>query len=239
MSSAPPSDCLFCRIASGELATAFAYEDEHVVAFHDTNPQAPVHVLVIPRRHIADIAELPSTDPSDVGDIMRGVAARPPPWLAPVAIGSSPTGAQMRGRAFSTSTSTSSAAAGSDGLLVDGRGGDVRRAGDRRGVWFWHAVASCRAPRAISARSRRSSWCGRVCGASRSRCPTTACATCSSTPSRPTPGRISSTPGGTPTRRSPRSSDGLVHAGFADERRAGCARHPHPPRPLRAGRPHP
>ena len=74
MSSPPPSDCLFCRIASGELATAFAYEDEHVVAFHDTNPQAPVHVLVIPRRHIADIAELPSTDPSDVGEIIRGVA---------------------------------------------------------------------------------------------------------------------------------------------------------------------
>ena len=74
MSSPSPSDCLFCRIASGELATEFAYEDEQVVAFHDTNPQAPVHVLVIPRRHIADLAELPSTDPSEVGGIMRGVA---------------------------------------------------------------------------------------------------------------------------------------------------------------------
>jgi histidine triad (HIT) family protein len=74
MTSEPPSDCRFCRIAGGELGAALAYEDEHVVAFHDTNPQAPVHVLVIPRRHLTDIAELPSTDPSDVGHIMQGVA---------------------------------------------------------------------------------------------------------------------------------------------------------------------
>ena len=74
LTSPPASECLFCRIARGELATAFAYEDEQVVAFHDANPQAPVHVLVIPRRHIEDIAELPSSDPSDVGEIMQGVA---------------------------------------------------------------------------------------------------------------------------------------------------------------------
>ena len=51
-------DCLFCRIAAGELGTEFIYEDEHVVAFHDVNPQAPRHALVVPRKHVATVAEL-------------------------------------------------------------------------------------------------------------------------------------------------------------------------------------
>lgn len=44
--------CLFCRIASGEIAAKVAFQDDRVVAFHDVNPQAPTHVLVIPRQHI-------------------------------------------------------------------------------------------------------------------------------------------------------------------------------------------
>lgn len=45
-------DCIFCRIARGEIPSRKAYEDEDVVAFHDVRPQAPVHLLVIPREHV-------------------------------------------------------------------------------------------------------------------------------------------------------------------------------------------
>ncbi len=47
-------DCIFCKIASGEMGTEFAYEDEHVVAFKDINPQKPVHLLVIPKEHVKE-----------------------------------------------------------------------------------------------------------------------------------------------------------------------------------------
>jgi len=56
------TDCLFCRIAGGDLAADVAYRDDWVVAFHDINPQAPVHVLVIPVRHISSLLELQLTD---------------------------------------------------------------------------------------------------------------------------------------------------------------------------------
>jgi histidine triad (HIT) family protein len=46
------ADCIFCRIARGEIPSKKAYEDEDVVAFHDVRPQAPVHLLVIPREHV-------------------------------------------------------------------------------------------------------------------------------------------------------------------------------------------
>jgi histidine triad (HIT) family protein len=52
------SECIFCRIANNELGTEFVFEDDDVVAFRDTNPQAPTHVLVIPRRHVGSIHEL-------------------------------------------------------------------------------------------------------------------------------------------------------------------------------------
>lgn len=45
------SDCIFCKLANGEIPTEFLYEDDRVVAFRDTNPQAPVHVLVVPKAH--------------------------------------------------------------------------------------------------------------------------------------------------------------------------------------------
>ena len=45
------SDCIFCKIANGEIPSDFLYEDENVVAFNDLNPQAPVHVLVVPKAH--------------------------------------------------------------------------------------------------------------------------------------------------------------------------------------------
>ena len=50
------SDCLFCKIAAGEIPSNKVYEDESVLAFRDINPQAPVHILVIPKAHAADSA---------------------------------------------------------------------------------------------------------------------------------------------------------------------------------------
>ncbi len=55
-------NCLFCKIAKGEIPSKIVYQDEHVVAFEDINPQAPVHVLLIPRQHIASIADLTLVD---------------------------------------------------------------------------------------------------------------------------------------------------------------------------------
>lgn len=52
------SNCIFCRIASGELPSKRIYEDDDLVAFHDINPAAPVHLLVIPRRHIPSLADV-------------------------------------------------------------------------------------------------------------------------------------------------------------------------------------
>jgi histidine triad (HIT) family protein len=52
------SDCIFCRIASGEIAAEVVVSDERFVAFRDLHPLAPVHVLVIPRRHVASLDEL-------------------------------------------------------------------------------------------------------------------------------------------------------------------------------------
>lgn len=52
------SDCIFCKIASKDLPSELVYEDKHVVAFSDTTPQAPKHVLVIPREHVESIMEL-------------------------------------------------------------------------------------------------------------------------------------------------------------------------------------
>ncbi|HUP45402.1 MAG TPA: histidine triad nucleotide-binding protein [Thermoanaerobaculia bacterium] len=62
--------CLFCRIVAGEIPAKKAYEDDAVVAFHDINPQAPVHILVIPRRHIASLDDLTEADANTVGTVV-------------------------------------------------------------------------------------------------------------------------------------------------------------------------
>jgi|SRR5215207_4224371 len=73
MSSA--SDCLFCRIVAGELPGDVVASTETTVAFRDINPQAPTHVLVVPRRHYRDTAELATADPALLGELMAaGVA---------------------------------------------------------------------------------------------------------------------------------------------------------------------
>jgi histidine triad (HIT) family protein len=58
------SDCLFCKIIAGEIPSETVYEDEHLVVFRDINPKAEVHLLVIPRQHIASLDEVtPEQDP--------------------------------------------------------------------------------------------------------------------------------------------------------------------------------
>ena len=57
-----PDDCLFCRMASGEIPVERVHEDDLVFAIRDVNPQAPTHVLVIPVKHVASAAELGSQD---------------------------------------------------------------------------------------------------------------------------------------------------------------------------------
>ena len=64
------NDCIFCKIANGEIPTNFVYSDENVVAFNDLNPQAPVHVLVIPRQHYASSAAVES--PSVWSSLLEG-----------------------------------------------------------------------------------------------------------------------------------------------------------------------
>jgi histidine triad (HIT) family protein len=55
-------DCIFCKIAAGEIPAKKLYEDEHAVAFADINPKAPVHTLIIPRQHIASLAEVGASE---------------------------------------------------------------------------------------------------------------------------------------------------------------------------------
>jgi histidine triad (HIT) family protein len=52
------ADCLFCKIIAGEIPSTKVYEDEHTYAFEDLHPQAPTHVLLVPRKHFTDIADL-------------------------------------------------------------------------------------------------------------------------------------------------------------------------------------
>ncbi|PMP65911.1 MAG: histidine triad nucleotide-binding protein [Thermodesulfobacterium geofontis] len=61
--------CVFCRIVNKEIASNIVYEDDKVVAFHDINPQAPYHILVVPKKHIATLLELTEDDKDLIGHI--------------------------------------------------------------------------------------------------------------------------------------------------------------------------
>jgi len=69
------SDCLFCKIVRREIPGSIVYEDDRVLAFNDINPQAPTHVLLIPKRHIATLNDLTSVDDELVGTLVRRAAA--------------------------------------------------------------------------------------------------------------------------------------------------------------------
>ena len=62
-------DCIFCRIAAGEIPAKLVREDENVVAFRDIDPKSPTHVVVIPRRHIASVNDLEPGDAALLGEI--------------------------------------------------------------------------------------------------------------------------------------------------------------------------
>ena len=63
-------DCIFCKIARGQIPSKKVYEDEDIFAFHDINPQAPVHFMMIPKRHIASLADATLEDAKVLGKIL-------------------------------------------------------------------------------------------------------------------------------------------------------------------------
>lgn len=63
-------DCLFCRIVTGDIPAKIVREDEHAIAFEDISPQAPTHVLVVPRRHVATLNDLTPADEVLVGHLV-------------------------------------------------------------------------------------------------------------------------------------------------------------------------
>ncbi len=63
-------DCIFCRIISGEIPSDILYQDEQAVAFRDVNPKAPVHLLVVPRKHIESVSELSEDEAPILGHLV-------------------------------------------------------------------------------------------------------------------------------------------------------------------------
>ncbi|MFP4547049.1 MAG: histidine triad nucleotide-binding protein [Fidelibacterota bacterium] len=64
------TDCIFCKIATGEMGTEFVYESDDIVAFRDLNPQAPQHILIIPKKHIEKISDLEDKHEALMGKMM-------------------------------------------------------------------------------------------------------------------------------------------------------------------------
>ena len=69
------ADCIFCKILAGDIPADVVREDEHTVAFRDLEPQAPTHVLVIPRRHVPDVGTLAVQAPDEVAPLFAAVRA--------------------------------------------------------------------------------------------------------------------------------------------------------------------
>ena len=67
-------DCIFCKIADGRIPAELVYEDEVCVAFNDLSPQAPTHLLIIPRKHIDSLAETTSENDSELGHLLTTAA---------------------------------------------------------------------------------------------------------------------------------------------------------------------
>lgn len=67
------SDCIFCKILDGDIPSNRVYEDEYCIAFHDVQPAAPVHLLVIPRKHISSLDALTPQDQELMGHIMTRI----------------------------------------------------------------------------------------------------------------------------------------------------------------------
>ena len=69
------ANCLFCKIIAGEIPASKVYEDDRLIAFNDINPQAPMHVLVVPKQHVATLNDLTAADDELVGTMMRTAAS--------------------------------------------------------------------------------------------------------------------------------------------------------------------
>jgi histidine triad (HIT) family protein len=69
------TDCLFCKMVNGDIPPDIVYEDDEVLAFNDINPQAPVHVLIIPKKHIATLNDADDSDTLVLGKLNR-IAAK-------------------------------------------------------------------------------------------------------------------------------------------------------------------
>ena len=68
------ADCIFCKIAEKEIPSNVVYEDDKILCFHDLEPQAPVHVLIIPKKHIASMDDVKADDQELMGHIMVKVS---------------------------------------------------------------------------------------------------------------------------------------------------------------------
>jgi histidine triad (HIT) family protein len=66
-----PTDCLFCNIATGKTETPFLYENENLVVFRDINPHAPVHLLIVPKRHIRSVNDLTAQDDAILAELFH------------------------------------------------------------------------------------------------------------------------------------------------------------------------
>lgn len=64
-------ECIFCQIVAGKLPSDIVYQDEEVIAFRDINPQSPIHVLIIPRKHISSLAELAEGEAPLMGHMVK------------------------------------------------------------------------------------------------------------------------------------------------------------------------
>lgn len=64
------SDCIFCKIASSEMESDIVYSDDRAVAFNDINPEAPAHILIIPKKHVASLKEAEAEDESLIGHLL-------------------------------------------------------------------------------------------------------------------------------------------------------------------------
>ncbi|OFW20345.1 MAG: histidine triad nucleotide-binding protein [Acidobacteria bacterium RIFCSPLOWO2_02_FULL_65_29] len=68
-------NCLFCKIINREIPSSIVYEDDRLLAFNDINPQAPTHVLVIPKKHVESLNDLQPGDDELIGELVRRAAA--------------------------------------------------------------------------------------------------------------------------------------------------------------------
>jgi histidine triad (HIT) family protein len=66
-----PKDCVFCRIVRGETSTEILYASDQLVVFRDIRPQAPIHLLIVPRKHIRSVNDLEEADGPILGDLFR------------------------------------------------------------------------------------------------------------------------------------------------------------------------